>query len=40
MDSSSVAKRTPQSAGAGTETDGKFIIYFKDFGSNEVVVKK
>lgn len=39
-DSSSVAKRTPKSAGAGTETDGKFIIYFKDFGSNEVVVKK
>ena len=39
-DSSSAAKRTPESAGAGTETDGKFIIYFKDFGANEVVVKK
>lgn len=37
-DTSEIAKRTPQdTTNGGTESDGKFIIYFKDFGSNEVV---
>ena len=37
-DESQIAKRTPKdNAETGTESDGKFIIYFKDFGSNEVV---
>ena len=31
--------RTPVTAGSGGDQDGKLIIYFKDFGSNEVVVK-
>lgn len=37
-DSSSIAGRTPNDAIGGTESDGKFIIYFKDFGANEVVI--
>ncbi len=32
-------KRTPVDSTGGTESDGKFIIYFQDFGANEVVVK-
>ncbi|QOG11222.1 hypothetical protein [Arcobacter sp. FWKO B] len=34
-----VDKRIPKAtdAGTNTDTDGKFIIYFTDFGSNEVV---
>ena len=33
-------KRIPgTSTGAGTEQDGMFIVYFKDFGSDEVVIK-
>jgi len=37
-DKSQIAKRTPEDNGeAGTVSDGRFIIYFKDFGSNEVV---
>ncbi len=33
-----VLKRTPgTSTGDGTESDGQFIIYFQDFGSNEIV---
>ena len=38
-DTSSIAKRTPKDLGGGTESDGQFIIYFKDFGSNEIVIK-
>lgn len=35
---SAIEARTPADNGdAGTESDGKFIIYFKDFGANEVV---
>jgi len=37
-DKSTIAVRTPGDSTAGTENDGKFIIYFKDFGSNEVVI--
>lgn len=34
-------RRTPTDNGdGGTNNDGKFIIYFNDFGSNEVVVDK
>lgn len=33
-----IEKRTPATAGTGGDQDGKFIIYFKDFGANEVVV--
>jgi len=37
-DKSQIAKRTPKDNGEkGTVSDGRFIIYFKDFGSNEVV---
>ena len=38
-DVSSIAERTPQDTDSsnGSDSDGKFIIYFKDFGSNEVV---
>ena len=38
-DTSSIAERTPQDTAesTGSDSDGKFIIYFKDFGSNEVV---
>ncbi|MDD3007450.1 MAG: hypothetical protein PHQ70_01150 [Arcobacter sp.] len=38
-DKSEISKRTPENTAAstGSESDGKFIIYFKDFGSNEVV---
>jgi hypothetical protein len=38
-DTSLIAERTPNDTGAstGSGSDGKFIIYFKDFGSNEVV---
>lgn len=33
-----IEKRTPGNSTAGTDSDGKFIIYFKDFGTNEVVI--
>lgn len=33
-----IEKRTPGNSSAGTDSDGKFIIYFKDFGTNEVVI--
>lgn len=33
-------KRIPKSIGGGENNDGMFIIYFHDFGSNEVVVDK
>lgn len=38
-DTSSIAERTPQdtASSSGSDSDGKFIVYFKDFGSNEVV---
>ena len=35
---SDLEKRTPGDSTAGTDSDGKFIIYFKDFGANEVVI--
>lgn len=35
-----IDKRTPVASSAGTDEDGMFTIYFKDFGSNEVVLKK
>ena len=35
---SDLEKRTPANSTAGTDSDGKFIIYFKDFGANEVVI--
>lgn len=37
---SDLEKRTPANttASTGSESDGKFIIYFKDFGANEVVI--
>lgn len=40
-DKSAVAARTPgnTASSTGSEADGQFIIYFKDFGANEVVVK-
>lgn len=34
---SEIEKRTPALSAGGTNTDGKFIIYFKDFGSDEIV---
>lgn len=39
-DTSTIAARTPAATAAGDDTasDGKFIIYFKDFGANEIVV--
>ena len=39
-DTSTIAARTPGDSAGGTEADGKFIIYFKDFGSNEIVLKQ
>lgn len=33
-----IEKRTPGNSSTGTDSDGKFIIYFKDFGTNEVVI--
>jgi len=44
-DDSLIAKRTPGSSaestteGSETISDGRFIIYFKDFGANEIVVE-
>lgn len=40
-DDTAIAKRTPQDNTGNDDllSDGKFIIYFKDFGANEVVVK-
>lgn len=32
-------KRIPGESSAGTEQDGMFIVYFKDFGSSETVIK-
>lgn len=32
-----IVARIPGSSGASTPADGKFIVYFKDFGSNEVI---
>lgn len=32
-----IAGRIPGVSSAGTESDGMFIVYFKDFGANEVV---
>ncbi|OCL85457.1 hypothetical protein AAX26_01883 [Aliarcobacter thereius] len=37
---SSTDLRTPVASTGGANNDGMFIIYFKDFGANEVVVKK
>lgn len=37
-ETTAISKRTPNdSEDGGTESDGKFIVYFKDFGANEVV---
>ena len=38
-DTSLIATRTPKdtASSTGSESDGKFIIYFKDFGSDEIV---
>ncbi len=33
-----IEKRTPGNSTGGSDSDGKFIIYFKDFGTNEVVI--
>lgn len=35
-----ILTRLPVDTGAGSAEDGKFIIYFKDFGSDEVVLDK
>ena len=35
-----VDKRTPSESTGGSESDGQFIIYFQDFGSNEIVLTK
>ena len=40
-DQSIIAKRTPGiTTSGGSDSDGKFIIYFKDFGADETVVAK
>ena len=35
-----VDKRTPSESTGGSDSDGQFIIYFQDFGSNEIVLTK